>query len=770
MNPLRFIFIFFLICFFGFYAHSNAIDSKNNATPVDIQAEKLWYNQSSELLYAQENARVNLQDFQISADVIWLDTRQKVVVASGNVSLAKEGEHALFSDTFFYEITSENAKFYNLASSIENPGIKGTLYLVSEELERTSGDIMEGENGSITTCEYGHYKVVADRFMYYPDSRVEGYNIKFLVAGVPIFWSPYYVFWLDEQIINTPVIGDNKVEGWFIKTGHNYRFNKFFGGVMYLDYMEKKSYGLGFNNNYLWDHANKGTAYFYMVNEKDTGENSRIYKIQHQTQLNKTVSMDLKYNKTKMYLVPSGRKDSQLYSVGVKETTSNVKRFFSAQQEENFLSEVTLKKYDFYQKINDQEIDYSYSNSLYDTSQYLQEIQQLKFSQTFFSDIKFRSKFDYYKNGKDTSSSYLDEKLWTEIDINHSKSKFYQSVVLEMKFYDDLDQDIFQSDDNYSYLETVPAVKVNLKQINLFSLDVRSQLGLGRYHEVKYLGSDSELADVTKDRYWSILTFIKKYSLNSNNDLLLQRQYEQYLYSDDLKQFVISDKISISTKASDFFSNDLTYQDTFYRGDSPFYFDKRGNKAKTLSEYMCFFQAGLWEWKINTGYNFLTEKYNDIITNLTITPYKGMKYSFSTGYILEQDTDKFRDFIADIHLNPSENYEIKLNAKHNFNTGQLKDASSLVDFSIGEDSTWENKWRFVFQHYYDNVKKRFELRTLEIVKDLHCWNASFRYDEFKKEYLLVFTLKAWDEVPLKFKSSEEGFKFETQIEERQDRL
>ncbi|MFC1478251.1 hypothetical protein ACFL57_02195 [Candidatus Margulisiibacteriota bacterium] len=734
--------------------------------PVDIKADNLVYQQSKDLIIASGNVGVQVEDTMIIADRLWIDTVSKALWASGNVTVLQAGT-ALSGKFLYYDIISQNVIIHDLKMISDDPEIKGHLYLQTQKMMGMMEELIEGEAGSLTTCDYDHYDVEADRFVYIPEDRIEGFNVSFRVNGIPLFWTPYYIFWLKSNDFIVPVIGHNETEGWFVKSGHNYRVNQYFAGILYLDYMQKKGIGIGAKNNYILDNANSGTSYHYFINEKDTGIEDWVLRLDHNTRLNQNTSVNVQYDGTKMYLVPNGRADRQRYDIALVQKDISGNTRVDAGRYHDLLSGIKKNNAGVIWNNADQSFKYKYQFQDYQQNHF-NESQQLNYKKTVMPGLDTSARFNFYRNGDFVN--HPDEKLNSEFTIKHTKSDLYQDMQIDITMYTDLDRELYQADNNLSYLEKLPEARIKLKASDLGLFTVDPGLGVGRYREVQYISSAGQVRDFSSERFWTKLRLSKRIPLGWGSNLDLSRQYEQYWYTPGDSQFVNDDHVGINTELGGFFSNQIDFNSKFSNGQSPFYFDTKGNRMKRITDGLRFFQGSLWRWSLNGGYNFLTETYDDLGTELAIKPHSNASYRFRTGYSLETDRDKFKDLVTSVTLAHSDRTKLKLNNSYDLNRGILKSASSELCVGIGRESYWEGMWDFKVRHSYEAVNKRYVLRYLEITKDLHCWKGKFSYDHYREEYLMIFTLKAWDKKPLRIYGGREGFKMETDFEKGPSRI
>ena len=92
---------------------------------------------------------------------------------------------------------------------------------------------------------------------------------------------------------------------------------------------------------------------------------------------------------------------------------------------------------------------------------------------------------------------------------------------------------------------------------------------------------------------------------------------------------------------------------------------------------------------------------------------------------------------------------------YDLNSGKTNNASDVINWKVGDN--WQSSWELRVGHTYDRASDKLVLQELSIVKDLHCWEAKFNYNDFRKESRLTFTLKAFPDQPIGFVSGSRGF-------------
>ncbi len=135
-----------------------------------------------------------------------------------------------------------------------------------------------------------------------------------------------------------------------------------------------------------------------------------------------------------------------------------------------------------------------------------------------------------------------------------------------------------------------------------------------------------------------------------------------------------------------------------------------------------------------------------------------MNANFRTGWDIENQ--KYLDLQSNLGLKLLDKFSNNTTLLSDLNSGQLKSGSNLMDLEIADKREWQNHWHFKLGHVYNPAKQEFKLVDLMVVKDLHCWEVKYTYSDYRKEFSVVFTLKALPGEPLGYVGGR-GFYFDS---------
>lgn len=232
-------------------------------------ADKLEYlkikPEGREMLFVEGNIRLRFKEMELGAEKVEINLETRDLVARGNVSYIKGGEK-IYGETMTYNLDTEKGTVEKTRAVLDG------IFHKSEMAEKLSEKEIKMHKGSLTTCdrEKPHYRLEAREIVVYLEDKLVAKHVFFYARKVPLFYVPIYIASLKEDVVSrfAPQIGYTKEEGWYVKTVHGYFFNNKLYGDLYLDWMEKRGWGQGFDSRYRLGEKGNGILYLYYIDEK----------------------------------------------------------------------------------------------------------------------------------------------------------------------------------------------------------------------------------------------------------------------------------------------------------------------------------------------------------------------------------------------------------------------------------------------------------------------------------------------------------------------
>ena len=710
--------------------------------PVDIKADNLKYYEDSGLVEASGAVEVKLKDATIYSDRLRMDSRSNIVTAEGNVRLIA-GNNSATSATLVYDADKQTSDFSDFKT------VRGKMHFFARELSDNKKK-MSGRSGGFTTCEdqIPHYFMLANKVNYYPDDKIEAANATFYVGEAPVFWLPYFYYDLSSQRRKNWNWGHNDLEGNFIKSAWAYPL-----GILLLDYMEKKGVGVGTDSIYTSGTLGSGSLYLYHVKENDTGVSSWVEKIHHEKQLRPATKLKLDHSYIDTYLVPSGR---------IGQTTFGLELSYAEKDSSNLKFNVLddrvglAQKYglQFNQTSGKSSTGYSMNYDLAKNDpKWMRNSQRFYHSRPLWSDrINFSTTTNYYRSvAKEGDPG--EEKIEPRIDLSGSEKDF--SWRLTENWLVDLRQYLSPGVPRYEFLEKLPELEIYPRSLDLNLFTLQSTLGYGRYREVKYVTELAAKRDFTAERYRATLNAGKSIPLSTSTVLALGAGVDQFYYSPGDQLYALRENAGMTTNLRSCFRNDINFRQGYTEGNTPFFFDQLGTRYHDIREKMTFYYQDKFDWSTDGGYNWQTQKYFDVMTHLMLSPDRRMRWTVDTGWDIENR--RYKDLVTGIRFAPASYFAAQFSAARDLNVGELRSASALYDIYFMEGAS--NQTYLRFSQVFDPSTKEFKVRDIMAVKDLHCWEIKYTYSDYRKEFSLVFSLKALPGEPVGF-STGRGFYYD----------
>ncbi len=723
-----------------------AVPALAQEIPVNVRAEQLKYIEESGIIEASGSVEVQINEVTIYSDFLQMDSTTNVATAEGNVRVMARS-YSANADYIVYDASSEVTVFDNFKSAMTTKKVKGNVYLSVKKLCDLK-EKMLGESGSLTTCEdpIPHFFVIADRIEYYPNDKMIGQNATVYVGVMPVLWLPYLYYDMQEEQKRNWVLGHNEVEGDYIKSAWGMPW-----GLLYLDQMQKKGFGHGIATNYAF--LGLGSLYLYHLDEQDTNLTDWVTRLDHSKNITPWTTLKLHHSYSATYLIPSGRKDQTVFNMDLNHKKDKTRWRTRLNTLDNRIS--SLQKYALTFNQSHQKTATNYYLN-YDFSKkdprWIRSSQRLNHRPLWSNKVMLTTRANYY-NSVASGGAPGDERLEPMIEITGKEKVFSWSY--RENWYIDLDGDTYTGDNAHQYMEKLPEIEISPRPLDLKLFSLRPSFGYGHYHEVRYVSQLGRNRDYSTQRYRATLNASRSIPLALGTVAVLGMGLDQFQYAPGDQLYAYREKASLRTKLFGFFKNNISAKKGRSEGNTPFLFDRLGTRYHNFNEKMTFYYKNKVNWNTTGGYNWITDKWNNVMTKLLIKPKKGIYWSLRTGWDIENTM--YKNLVNTLRLNPHKAFSLRFSTVSDMNQGRLRSGSALYDilFLHGQP----NQWRLRFSQVYDSATQQFRVRDIMVVKDLHCWELKYTYSDYRKDFSLIFSLKALPDKPAGL-STGRGFYFD----------
>ena len=159
--------------------------------PIDIEADRLEYDQESDTYHAFGNVIINFKDGFMIADYISVNRKTGDAEATGEVYISDRGD-TLEGDQVKFNLNTRTGVTFNGKVFLES----NHLYLTGSEIEKRGEQTYFLKDATATTCDGDNpaWRFTAREL----DVTIEGYGKMksgtFQVNNFPIVYSPYMIF------------------------------------------------------------------------------------------------------------------------------------------------------------------------------------------------------------------------------------------------------------------------------------------------------------------------------------------------------------------------------------------------------------------------------------------------------------------------------------------------------------------------------------------------------------------------------------------------
>lgn len=741
-----------------------SINSVALAEKISIKGLDISYDEFNEQMTASGNAELHHPKFTVYADTIIYNHKTNKIHGNNNVELIQDNQ-IILSDTFKFDTETNQLDIENLSIEFTTEKKHQQIYVKAIKFSDQSSK-KTGKQGIITTCDHSppHYYIESEEFVIHPEKRIIGQNVTLVnpIYFVPFgFWTPAYIFELGERkiIYLMPVIGNNKIEGGFIKNQFDFVINDQWTGEGYVDYMSTKGIGLGTRLNYDNYTNNRGSIYYYGVTDQEDNvkEWTQTYKLSPQ----KTLSTHIRSKN--IYLLQGGYSQTDTHSIKFKNKPDGAIETTTYTFNQNNSSSVKPQTY----KVN-------YTKTSDDNSSLNINLNQTKTTQTSESysitnqqlvghNIKSKNNILYSQEELSATDSRRDSYLRTQNSL--SKTMDFGTLTTAIDYYFDTDEDTVTKDIKNHIVQKTPEIDLNLKPYKLNqNWTFNEKLQYGYYSEYYYMSELDLQRTWAEHRLKLDQNITGIYNFNFlNGSLSSSSSYNQYYYASGDETYTISHIGKYRTDSFSFLQTETSHTTTGIpeNGNTPFFFDERNQKEKNeLEETITLYLVSPTKYhiKYSSGYNWIIDYQLDNKMQMLLRPNPTYRALFRTTYM--HQLKKYSPLVSRLDYIPTKKFNTSIQANYDLNDGEMINLNHILNTTFG--SNWENRWKFnAYFTYAPKYDEDYQLQTLEIIKDLHCRQFTLIYNRLLEEIRFQFTINAFPENNIGFTSNKyESFRLE----------
>lgn len=241
---------------------SFAVEPVNNENPVNLEADSMDYDNVRDVYHAKGKAKIIYSGAALYADDMELDNKSNVATVQGSAFL-KMGEDTLRGDKMVFNIADKTGAVYNAQAFYA----RNHFYVKGDKIEKTGENTYFILKPIATTCDGDDpaWAIAGSEMKV----TIEGYgvmkNARFLVNGLPVFYSPFLPFPAKtkrQSGLLIPYLAYSKdKDGFDIEIPYFWAISPQMDATFYQRYIEKRGFKEGVEFRYYLGDKSFGTFY-----------------------------------------------------------------------------------------------------------------------------------------------------------------------------------------------------------------------------------------------------------------------------------------------------------------------------------------------------------------------------------------------------------------------------------------------------------------------------------------------------------------------------
>jgi hypothetical protein len=665
-----------------------------------VQADKVFVTES--VLAAEGNVVVRTEDYTISSDTVEVDRRSEVarfkghVVIEGNNQRTEGTELWIDLDSGWWRIENSKSQVQPefFATEVLEP-----LYGKGSEAEyEPDADTIRIRHGRMSSCElWRHYEIRSSTITLKPGDRVKLHRPALYLWGRKVFEYPFDVTFSlreEEQKI-FPEIGQNEVEGRFLKLAALYYMSVHNSGVARLHLTEKR--GIGFGFDHLLQDARQ-TLDMSVFDEPSQG--ALAARARHSYNFSRSFSSDLSAN----YQTNSG------YLYSGKTLTS----------------------------------DLSFRNTDADSDSTL-GFQQSTTSSGFGSSTRFGSMFyhhqrlgqrtswsirDTYVRSRFTTQNVPDEEMNADFQLRHQAPAFDIEMQANKRY--DLDGSRYAADDRYYSLDRLPAIVVTTDTRKLGDWRAFGRAYTRLQADLGYFSQQPDDQTVIRGAFTADLGGYE-HRLDHTTVYRTGLRFRQSWFDDGSAQYNTYFNGELRHAVDAHWHTRIGYGYAATRGFAPLRLDY-GGRSNEIQWQLVRLSPDRSRVELSSGFDFISDVFRDLRLLAEIRSSANSYWRIQTAYSL--DRSKWWPIILR-YTTAGRALYLDLTSRYDIETSKLATVTADADLQLGR---W---WRAEFVGSYSGFTGRLDQADLRITRDLHCLVAQLTYTKWPRELSFAIGIKAF---------------------------
>lgn len=687
--------------------------------PLELSGDSVRFvERPHRTVLATGQVHADYRGLSIAADELSADLDANTAVFKGHVVLTARGGD-FEGETLFIDLETSHWEFAQPHSALPpaffQGGVVAPVYLSARRVTG-GGPTVLAEQGDFTTCDLAqpHYHLLAREVTIYPGRKLIARHTSLWLRNRRVLTLPYFWASLKEQTRQpfVPEVGNNEIDGRYLKTLFNYALSDTNWGTVHLDFMSRRGVGAGVDHNFSFP---KGLAQLslYQAANRATGETEFTGRFTDEQQLS---------SDTTLRLASDYRRHAAYYLAGSTVSTNSLQL---TKQTHGSLT----------------------SLSLYDSR-----------SQGFTDLGSTTLTFRHERSGPDLSGSFEssyerrttfpgqadDQELNPRLQLLDRQRRLDLTLLASRRL--DLDGNAFKGDDAYYVLDRLPELaattdSARLGLASLARLPTRLELRVGEFHE--------QPTNLTAYRvYFGADASPRPIHLDSQTTLTAALRFRQTAYGDPdhTAQYAYGLTTNLRRGLAPHLTADLNYYLLQPEGYTPFQFDYLGRYQWAAGGLT--YQRGLRQRaSLLTGFDLQTNRWQDLMFRAETPLSRTLRLVGSTSYDVNRGEP--RDLVAQTRF---DDYRTA------WSLGVRYDPRLRIWRRVSSELDWQAtpKWRIAYLTGYDGLERRFIYNEVLLIRDLHCWEARLYYSQQRRLFQFDLRIKAFQWGPGGFGTGQFG--------------
>jgi hypothetical protein len=674
------------------------------------------------------NVVVTMGEYTLSGDRLEGDFEGELVF-TGNPRLTYRGQ-TLTGDAIHFNPKTKAYRVDNLRTALSPDFLQGRiatpLYLSGQSIFGIRRRPIFGEDIDATTCDKvdPDYLIRAGEVKVEPGKRVTLRRATLYLWGKRLLTLPTLVIPLDRRprsfrTEHLPRVGRSVDEGWFVKQSFDYFLADRVPGVLRLDLMEKKGFGIGIDQG--WNLLRSAGA-FVLYTIPTSGFNRNLaLRLNNRQNIGggQTLTLDNDIQKNSYYALPATTNfNTRLgYSriFGGMNTTLNFGRM--ATDSGGFGAGGGVKSRNYT----------------------LNVAQGITLNRT--ANANFNADYSRYSTVSGPNFTRT-EQLSTRMQADQRASNY----LLQLSANKNIPVGQRQGQSFFGGVEKLPEITLsNYRFTNgyLSTVPANFTLSAGKYSEGSGF-TNTGASNVSTERVIAGFDINNtRYTITPRTDLNVSAGFQQYFYGDGSAQYILRNNTTLSQRWLKRSGLNINYTYQQPQGGTPFRFDQQG-RYHALNADLGVLDDRRVQLTARVGYDLsqsalssFHQPWQTLSANILVRPVDWARFRSLLSF--DPNTGKFVSATADLRFRGRNEFAWDIVGRYDPRTHKFGQINSYINLPIGK------LWRVIGLVQYNGYLNRFESRNIQIIHDLHCMEASITYIDnpfgFRNDKQIFFNLR-----------------------------